>query len=165
MRSDLEKDFTERYRLALWATDTAIWDWDIERKLMWSSSGLQILYGAEESDITRHFDIEDADDTWVSRLHPEDRVQTLAEIRKHLENDARQGADTPFNFEYRYQWTGGEYIWLRAAGRTIRTADGEPLRMVRSNSDITTQKYAEMEAQRLREAVDNARGLRALRCR
>ena len=64
---------TERFDLALWATKSAIWDWDIEENLFWSSSGHQILFGRGDDEITENFDIEDNDNPWVSRLHPDDR--------------------------------------------------------------------------------------------
>ncbi len=144
------ENIAERFDLALWATDSAIWDWDIEAKLLWSSPGHQHLFKRGDGELTEKFDIDDAGNSWASQLPPEDRARTVQRIRDHLEND------TPYDIEYRYRLPNGEYLWIRSVGRALRDSDGRALRMVGSNSDITTQKLAEIDTQRFREAVDNA---------
>ena len=58
--SDPQK-FVERFDLALRATNSAIWDWDLETNLFWSSSGHQRLFGRGDSEITENFNLEDDD--------------------------------------------------------------------------------------------------------
>jgi PAS domain S-box-containing protein len=144
------QNLAERYDLALWATNTAFWDWDVENKLLWNSQGNQLLFGRDDEEITEKFDIEDECIPWASHLHPEDRTRAIRCVRDHLEND------TPFDLEYRYLRPCGEYIWIRSVGRAVRSTDGRPLRMVGSNSDISERKLAEIEIRQFREAVDNA---------
>ena len=146
----LEERLLERVNQALWATETDIWDWDIERKQLWSSAGRQGLFGEGEEEYTQHFDIEDDQDPWVLRLHPKDRARVLQGIRAQLKNG------NPLEVEYRYRLPNGEYKWLRSQGRVVSARDGKPLHVAGSNTDISKQKHAEIEAQRFREAVDNA---------
>ncbi len=148
-----EADFkvlAERFNLALWAADTAIWDWDIENKLLWGSAGHQQMFGLDDPEITENFDIEAEGNPWVANLHPDDRDATVQALRNHLDQD------TPFDVEYRYRRPGGEYLWLRSVGRAVRDPAGKALRMIGSDSDITAQKLAETENRQFREAVDNA---------
>jgi PAS domain S-box-containing protein len=140
----------ERSQLALWATNAAIWDWDLEKILIWSSPGNQILFGRGDEEILESFDIDAAADPWISHLHPDDRER----VRQHLRDHLKHG--TLYDVEYRYRLPGGEYIWVRSIGRAVRASDGSPTRMAGSNSDITSQKIAELETQHFREAVDNA---------
>jgi len=140
----------ERFDLALRATNSAIWDWDIENKQFWSSSGHQLLFGRGDDEITEFFDIEDDDNPWTLRLHPEDCERAKRCLIDHLENDA------PYDVDYRYRLPSGEYIWIRSVGRATRTPDGRPLRMVGLNSNITAKKLVEIGSERFREAVDNA---------
>ncbi len=127
----------ERLDLALQATDTAIWDWDIEKKLMWNSRGIGRLSGRGDVEFTQHFDLDDDANPWVQRLHPDDRDAVVHSVRDHLEKD------TPLEAEYRYRAGDDQYVWLRSVGRVIRAPDGRPIRMVGSDSDITARKEAE----------------------
>ena len=145
-----EAQFAERFDLVLWATSTEVWDWDIERKLLWSKSRKQPLHGEGDTETTRHFDIDDAEEVWAKRLHPEDRERVLQSIRAHLDHN------DPFDVEYRQRQLNDDYMWVRSVGRAVRDADGSPVRMVGTHSDITTQKLAEIEKQQLRDAVDSA---------
>ena len=140
----------ERLDLAFWATNSAIWDWDIEKKRIWRSPGIQLLRGLPGEETVEPFDIEDDGGDWGAHIHPDDRGRVLGELHDHLQNDAA------FDVSYRLRLPDGEYRWIRSVGRAVRDADGNPVRMVGSNSDITGQKSAELESERLREAVDNA---------
>lgn len=147
--TELGDEIAERARLALWATKSAVWDWDIEKNLFYSSSENQTLLSRGEEEFTEKFDLEDGAFPWDSRLHPDDRAQVLQRLRDHFEND------TPFDLEYRYRRTNEEIIWIRSIGRAVRAMDGRPLRMVGMNSDVTKQKLAENDTQHFREAMDN----------
>ncbi len=134
---DTRQELAERFNLALWATDSAIWDLDIERKQFWSSSGHQLLFGRGNEEITEDLDIYDDNNAWASHLHPEDRAQTIQCLRDHLEND------NPYDVEYRYRLPSGDYIWIRSVARAVRASDGRPLRLLGLNEDISERKTKE----------------------
>ena len=123
---------------------------------MWRSSGQQFIYGGDEIESSREFDIEDDDDPWILRLHPEDRAMVVQGLRAYLQTNASQTSESLNSVEYRYRRPNDEYIWIRSISRAIRAPDGKALRIVGLNSDIAAQKLAENEARQLREAVDNA---------
>lgn len=93
--------FAERFELAQWATESAIWDWNLVTGEFWSSPGHQILFGRGENEITEYSDLEDADNPWASHLHPEDRARVLQCIHDHFENDAT------YDVDYRYRLPDG----------------------------------------------------------
>ncbi len=137
-RESLE-NAVERFDLALWATNSAIWDWDIEHNLFWSSAGHQILFGRGETERTEKFDLENDSSLWLTLMHPDDRERVLRHTRNHLEHSE------PYNVEYRHRLPSGEYIWIRSIGRAVRDAAGKPIRMVGSDSDISARKTAEKD--------------------
>jgi PAS domain S-box-containing protein len=123
------------------------------RKFVWSSSGHQFLFGRGDDEITENFDIEDNDNPWVSRLHPDDRERALRCLHDHWEND------TPYEVEYSYRLPDGEYTWIRSLGQVVRAPDGRPLRMVGMNVDISGPKWAEAKREieaRLSAVLENA---------
>ncbi|MEC9454976.1 MAG: PAS domain S-box protein [Pseudomonadota bacterium] len=140
----------EWFDLALWATQTAIWDWDLVTGEFWSSAGHQLIFGRGKKELAEQFDIEDEDNPWSSHLHPKDRERVLQCVRDHMQSG------TSYTVEYRYRLPDGEYIWIRSIGRAVHSADGTPIRMIGSNSGIASQKLAEAESEHFREAVDNA---------
>ena len=143
----------ERITLALEAASTAVWDWDLEQNLLWSSHGVQTLFGRDDDELIGKFDLEDDGNSWTANLHPDDRAEVLRQLHDHLEND------TPYQVEYRYRLPSGEYIWIRSIGRAMRDADGKALSMVGSSTDVTDRKASEEALResegRLRLITDN----------
>jgi len=78
---------------------------------------------------------------WLDRLHPEDRDRVLSEFPNLL----RQGHNV---IEYRFLRADGTYRWVRDEQRLLRDADGEPVEVVESWSDITVRKEAELALQK-----------------
>lgn len=72
-------------------------------------------------------------DSWVSRIHPEDKPQVLRIFAEHL-TDRAGGA--PFEATYRIKLRSGDYRWFRSRGQTKRAVDGTPLRVVGALVDI-----------------------------
>jgi hypothetical protein len=83
-------------------------------------------------------------DSWLSKVHPEDKTRVLDAFIGHLED--RSGR-TPYDIEYRLCRKDGEYRWFRAKGQTRRARDGTPLRVVGALTDIHAAKV-EAELQR-----------------
>ena len=84
-------------------------------------------------------------DKWLELIHPDDRDTIWAAVNDHLEKDL------PYDIEYRMLHKDGYYTWVRARGKAVRSASGDPLRMAGSIKDITDQKKAEF---RLQEAME-----------
>jgi len=139
---------TERWELAVNATQDGIWDWNPPTgELYWSPRCKQMLGYADD-------ELSPAVDTVRDLLHPDDRERAWAETVRHLE-----GHTPHFECEYRLRHKDGSYLWVLARGVALRDAGGRPVRVIGSHADITDRKRAE---QALREAEERLRlGLRA----
>ena len=139
---------TERWQLAITATQDGIWDWTLQpESLYWSPRCKQMLgYADDELPVTR--------DAVRDLMHPDDRPRAWAETVRHLE-----GHTDLFQCEYRLQHKDGSYRWVLARGVAMRDAGGKAARMIGSHTDVTERKRSE---QALREAEERLRlGLRA----
>jgi signal transduction histidine kinase len=90
-------------------------------------------------------------ETWLDRLHPEDRVRLQAEIEQTLTGRTDYGA------EFRVIWADGRTRWLAAQGQAFYNPAGQPVRMLGVAFDITERREAEAERARLLAAEREAR--------
>jgi PAS domain S-box-containing protein len=125
----------ERFRFAMEATTSGVWDWDLRTdSVFYSSQSLKIL--EQESE-----DIFDRPERWHEIVHPDDLKKYYATIHNHFDNK------TPFyeNF-HRVLTASGKYKWIMDRGKVIeRSSDGKPLRVLGTHTDISTQKEKELE--------------------
>lgn len=95
-------------------------------------------------------------DSWASRLHPDDKAAAIKAFTDHLMD--RSGR-TPYSIEYRLRCKNGKYRWFSARGRTRRTPDGTPLRVVGALTDIEIQRnekhLLELESVQRQQLSDN----------
>ena len=125
-----------RFDLVRLATSDGLWDMEInpedpsnpDNPFWWSDQFRRMLGFTSEKDFPNILS------SWSSRLHPEDKERTLAAFGKHL---ADRTGRTPYDVKYRLAMRDRSYRWFRARGETIRAADGSPLRVAGSLTDIT----------------------------
>jgi len=140
----------ERWKLAVEGARAGIWDWNAETDEVYYSRRWKEILGFDENEIgsTRS--------EWEDRIHPEDRLATLAALNAHLE-----GESPLYETEYRLKRKDGAWQWVHASGTVVsRDANGKALRFLGTQSDIAARKQAE-EALRQSEAkfraiVDNS---------
>ena len=123
----------ERFDLAVRGSNDGIWDWNVLADEMYYSPRFNELLGYAADHL------ENATAELVSRMHPEDRQDTLAAVTAHIRRD------TPYDVEYRLKTKSGEYRWFRARGQSVRDSSGRAVRMAGSITDITDRKLAEAE--------------------
>lgn len=118
----------------------AVWDWDL-------ASNTMVMYRRQSSpDGHTDTEIRFTYAEWAQRVHPDDRARVIAAVNQYL-HDWHEGSH-PFLSEYRFQIDEGSYCWLQGQGAVVeRTAAGEPLRMIGTNTDITAQKQTEIALQ------------------
>lgn len=97
----------------------------------WYSGRYEELLGYNEHELDKVLE------SWTSRLHPEDKEQTLAALSAHLERKE------PYTVEYRLQTKQGEYRWFSSRGQAIWDADGHVVHMAGSLQDITHRRRLE----------------------
>lgn len=126
------RESEERYALAIRAANDALWDWNLVSHDIYLSPRWKTMLGHAEEEVGR------SPREWIDRVHPHDRTAVIAAIRDHL------AGTTPYlESEHRLLSTDGTHIWTLARGLAVRDADGRPLRMAGSHSDITARKRAE----------------------
>jgi two-component system cell cycle sensor histidine kinase/response regulator CckA len=134
----------ERLELAQSSARVATYDWDLCENVGHGSREFNVLYGLPPSDIGPSIE------EWVQLIHPEDRERVLAEREQ-----TRQGGD-PCDSEFRVVWPDGTLHWLMAKGKLLRDSEGNPIRMVGVNMDITERKRADVA---LRESEERFRDM------
>lgn len=121
----------ERLRLALTATKTGVWEYDIHNdKVFWSPECYDI-FGV--SDIELNFT------TFYSFVHPDDLDYYYIEINKIL-NDKNED----FRLEFRIIKPDNSIIWLLDQGKAVFDYSGNLLRIIGTVHDITERKQAEI---------------------
>jgi len=124
-------DISQRLSLATASANLGVWDWDIQAGTMiWNDRMLE-LYGTSREEVKGT--IED----WKSGLHPDNFQSVLAECEAALRGDA------PFNTEFRVKHQDGTVRWIVANAQVLRDEQGNPVRMIGINRDITEHKQDE----------------------
>ena len=135
-----------KYKLANDAMNIAMWDMDVvcgdpldpKNKITWSQEFRIMLGFSDESDFPNVLD------SWICRIHPDDKGKTLDAYMAHVNDRSGQ---TLYDVEYRLMTKDGEYRYFHALGATLRDGDGIPLRSAGTLRDITekiqTQKALE----------------------
>lgn len=113
------------------------WQWEVAtNQVIWSDQ-LYRLYGLEPGSVELDYD------AFLDRVHPEDRPEAERAIRQSYETGE------PFSFRHRIVRPEGAVRTLLARGRVDRAPNGEPLRLIGTDQDITEQVEAERVAVRL----------------
>ena len=127
----------ERLRLALFAGNIGIWEWDVERDVVTWSDEVYALHGLELGT----FGGTGAD--FARLVHPDDRAEVWRRIESAL---ARESA---FSADFRVVLPDGRARWLSTWAQIHRPEDGAGPRMVGATLSIDAYKSAEAA---LREA-------------
>jgi PAS domain S-box-containing protein len=140
----------DRLRLAMEASASAGWDFDVK-------SGRDVWFG----DLQTIFGI--ASDPWVTTredfiryVHPDDRTRVSEAIA-----DARQNRKL-YAAEFRIVKPDGTVRWLAARGKFYYARNGNPERMLGVSLDITERKSAEEKLREYEKAVEGSEEMMAV---
>ena len=135
----------ERWQLALKGNNDGIWDWNILTDEVFYSARWKSMLGYEENEIkSQKYE-------WENRLHPEDRERVLQATQAHLERKT-----SFFSEEYRLRCKDGRYKWILDRGQALWNAEGIPIRMTGSHTDISDRKQIEDELRRSQASLATA---------
>jgi len=144
----------ERVRLIQQAGRIGHFDWDMRAGVVHRSPEYLALQGLPADGPL----VGPQDGSWLERVHPEDRDK----LRAAFDEDLKRGGS--FEREYRIvRADTGEVRWLLNRGRIDLGPDGEPVRLLSAQTDVTETKraeaaLAESEA-RFRSAADGSPAL------
>lgn len=126
----------ERFELAAAAVNCLIYDWNLEQDKVERTEGLTRILG---------YSLAEAEPTgrwWRELIHPEDLQQIQADAAVVLVNSDR------YVSEYRVRNKDNQYIYVLDQGIVVqRDADGQPIRVVGSTTDISERKHVEAALQ------------------
>ncbi|MEH2284300.1 MAG: PAS domain-containing protein [Nostoc sp.] len=137
---------SERLTIAISSGGFGIWEYDfVQTKMIWDDRMYE-LHGISNTDFSGSFD------AWLNCLHPDDRAYMLATIEQVVQ------AKQEYDVEFRIVEPSGKIRFLKGYGVLKRDPQGEPVRMIGVNYDISDRKQAEQELihnRDLREAIFN----------
>jgi PAS domain S-box-containing protein len=144
------RETEQRLRLAVRATNDAIWDWDLVRDhLLWNEA-IERAYGYSLSDVGQ------SGAWWIGNIHPDDRVYIDRSIHAVID-----GTGTFWTDEYRFRRADGSWADVRDRGYVLRDANGRAVRMIGAMLDQSDRKREERrlrsEASGLAREVDERR--------
>ena len=128
----------ERYGLVSQAVAEGIYEWDIERNVLWPSPRLIDIFGFHGRELG-------AGD-WNELVHPDDYPRYRAALR-----DSFKRVTPRLDCEYRVRHSDGGYRWIEDRAVPVRNAAGRAVRLTGAITDISDRKAAE---QALREALE-----------
>ncbi|MBF2097589.1 MAG: EAL domain-containing protein [Gloeomargaritaceae cyanobacterium C42_A2020_066] len=132
-----------RYLLAEQATNDGLWDWNPATGTVYYSPRWLAMLGLEVSEGYPSLD------TWMTRIHPDDRARVQAKLDAQL-----AGTLSHFEDEHRVQHTNGTYLWMLVRGMALRDAEGRAYRVAGSQTNVDEQRRA--EAQLFHDAFHDA---------
>jgi diguanylate cyclase (GGDEF)-like protein/PAS domain S-box-containing protein len=124
-----------RWKFAIEGAGYGLWDWNIQTGKAFYSSLYKSMLGFSEDEIG------DTADEWSKRIHPDDAPGVFAALQPYMDGKAGSA-----KVEFRMLCKDGHWLWTLGRGMVMeRDADGKPVRMIGTNSDITERKLAEDE--------------------
>ena len=127
------READDLWKLALESNGDGVWDWQVQTGIeLYSPRYLQMYgYAADE--------VRPSSAEFDARTHPDDLLQMQHDRAAHF-----AGLTPVYSNEHRVQCQDGSWKWILSRGMVIsRDADGAPLRMVGTHTDITQHKTNE----------------------
>ncbi|OJV29137.1 MAG: hypothetical protein BGO32_07520 [Bacteroidetes bacterium 37-13] len=127
-------EFNERFELVTQATNDIIYDWKIDKEVIWWNQNfynqLEIGSTAEWLNIS----------TWIDNISEKDKERTLSSLQKAIKQKETYWAE-----EYRMTATSGKEIFVLDRGFLQYNSNEEAIRMIGAILDISEVKKAEEE--------------------
>ena len=130
-------------RLAQIRGNVGVWDWNTVTNELNFTPELEQLYGLSPGTIKTY-------QNWRQLTHPDDIVKI------ETERDDKIAKHEPFDLEFRIFHKSGDIRWLSAKGGAIYNNEGNIVRVLGINTDITERKKAEENIQKLADVVESS---------
>ncbi len=132
----------ERLGLAIAATRSSVWDYDLRTGQYWWSKEFPALlgYGPNELSMTA--------ETWAALIHPDEMRRVVAESRRRLRDKA-----VAYTSIYRMRRRDGRWAWIEDRSTALRNVEGTAIRLTGTMSDVTERMQAERDLARERNVL------------
>ncbi len=135
----------KRYDLAMQAVNDGVWDWNLQTGYVYFDKRYYSIAGYSPNEFPH--DLKE----WEKRVHPDDLPSTMKEIESKLHKDSEG-----FDVEFRFLRKNNSWMWIRGRGKVVEWDDnGEVVRIIGTQSDITDRKNLEVEIQKYQENLEN----------
>ena len=137
----------ELWTFALKGSGDGIWDWNLQTgKVIFSKRYKEMLgYAGDE--------VWNSLDEWKGRVNGEDMHHAMQKLEAYMD-----GKGAVYTTEYRMQCKDGRWKWVMVRGMVVsRAADGRPLRMIGTHTDISVHKQAEQQLRELTAHLQTVR--------
>jgi diguanylate cyclase (GGDEF)-like protein/PAS domain S-box-containing protein len=126
---------TNPWKLALEGSGVGVWDWDLRNGHQTYSPRWNEMLGFASGESAPGFE------DFTNRVHPDDVAPMQAAVAAYLD-----GSAPGYSLDLRMRHKDGHWVWIMASGMVVsRAADGTPLRMIGTHTDISARKQAEAE--------------------
>tara|TARA_R110002050_G_scaffold217038_2_gene353104 strand:+ start:879 stop:6770 length:5892 start_codon:yes stop_codon:yes gene_type:complete len=136
----------ERFEYVNKATNDAIYEWNIEKDLVYWGESFERIFGHKVGAKPEETPL------WSSLVHPEDLSNVLEKLNNYLV-DSNQ---LKWFAEYRFLNADGSYAYVEEKAYTIRDKKGMPQKMIGVLSDITDRKKEELRLLLMERVITNA---------
>ncbi len=141
-----------RLRLTLEVANIGIWDWNVTNDTWYASPiyytmlGYEPVSGASDRD------------TWLERVHPEDRKMVKEKIYSILNFETNE-----YHYEARMKHADGSYRWHYVIGYVLeRDKDNKPAHLTGLRIDINERIKAEAEKEKLQAQLTQSQKMEAV---
>ncbi|MCX8157273.1 MAG: PAS domain-containing protein [Verrucomicrobiae bacterium] len=142
----------ERLRLALASANEGLYDFNlVTGEAVVSPEYARMLgYKPEE--------LKETSAAWRERLHPDDRETVYGVYLDYV-----AGRRPDYRVEFRQRTKTGEWKWILSVGKIVQFDEtGRPLRMIGTHTDITAQRMAEAEREKLQGQLAQAQKMESI---
>ncbi|QKI89861.1 GGDEF and EAL domain-containing protein [Thiomicrorhabdus xiamenensis] len=134
------KAATNRFQLAIDGSRDGLWDWLIKENDIYFSERFANMLGYEPEEL------DSTPDAWMQLIHPDD----LDKMSYHINQYLKGKGDKTYESTFRMRTKQGEWRWISSRGKALFDENGEAVRFVGFNSDITKaiQQQEELQEQK-----------------
>jgi PAS domain S-box-containing protein len=141
----------ERFELAMKGSKDAVWDYNVTTGEVYFSPRWIEMLGISPDNILPSVD------EWVKRVHPDDIERAQKELTNHA-----LGLTTHYECEHRLMHSDGYYIWTIGRGIGVKDSNNLISRIVGTQSDISIQKKAEEEKDKIYDQLRQSQKMEAI---
>lgn len=117
------------------AGQLGFWDWNVTTGEVIFSDQWARMLGMNPAEVEPRVTV------WQGLTHPDDEQRTMEILEAHM-----RGETDCYESEHRLKRKDGHWVWVLDRGKVIeRDAEGKPLRVVGTQTDITQRKEAERQ--------------------
>ncbi|WP_245994551.1 sensor histidine kinase [Tengunoibacter tsumagoiensis] len=135
------QEIQERLQLVQQAANVGIFEWDMRTRIITWTKEAEALFGLQPGSFGGDFA------SWEKTVHPDDLSEACTKVFESVTQKTR------LDVQFRTIWPDGSIHWIYTKARTFYDTQGNPLRMLGINIDITERKNDEEQLRLSREQL------------